>query len=321
MKSRGASYLRAIGNRLAAGIPIFLIVTFLATLLSDLTPGSAAQAILGELATSEQVAQLNARYGFDRPAWERHIDWLGKLFQGDLGRTMYSQQPVAQLLLSRALVTFELAFGALALALLIAVPLAMVTSVRAGGRLDSIVQAVTAFILAIPVFVTVVVLGLFFSITLRWLPATGWVSFADDPLGNLRYAALPILCLAFGQTAYLYRVARNEFLSTLQEDFVLVARAKGMPISYIMFRHVLRPSLPQLATVIGLSMTSLLGGSFMVESFFAVPGIGWTMLDAVNTHDFPVLQAILSLTVVIFVVIYMLMDLAYAIIDPRVEVQ
>jgi peptide/nickel transport system permease protein len=319
MRSVRSTYLRAIGARLLAGIPVFLLVTFSATALSDLMPGSAAQTILGENATLEQIAALNAEYGYDRPAVLRYLDWLGGLMRGDLGLTMFSRQSVAELVLNRALVTFEIAILAMLVSLLIGVPLAMITAARSGGLLDSALRAITSTLLSIPTFVSVVVLGYVFAIVLRWLPATGWVSPFVDPLGNLMFVALPVMSLCVHQSAYFYRVSRSQFVSTLQEDFVLVARAKGLSTWYILLRHALRPSLPQVLTVFGLSMTFLLGGSFIVESYFAVPGIGWTVLNAVKNHDLPVVQAILSLTVMIFVLMFILVDIGYALIDPRVE--
>jgi peptide/nickel transport system permease protein len=313
-------YLRAAAKRFLAGIPVFVVVTFAATGLSGLAPGSAAQLILGENATPAQIAALNAQYGYDLPVLERYLFWLGRLFQGDLGVTLYSQQSVARLLVDRAAVTFEIAFLAMAVSLLVGVPLAMLTASRPGGLADKALVAITSVMLSVPTFVIVVLLGFVFAIVLRWLPATGWISFSEDPLGNLRCAALPVLCLSVHQAASFYRVARSEFIAVLQEDYVVVARAKGLPTGTIMRTHVFRPALPQILTVMGLSMTYLLGGSFIVESYFAVPGIGWTVLSAVNSHDFPVMQAILSLTVVIFVVVFMLVDLGYALIDPRVDV-
>jgi peptide/nickel transport system permease protein len=321
LRSLRASILRAVGFRLVAGIPVFLLVTFAATALSDFMPGSAAQTILGDQATPQQIAMLNAAYGYDQPAVERYAGWLWRLLHGDLGTTLYSQQSVAALLVNRAAVTFEIAVLAMLVALIIAIPLAMYTATHQGGAADNLLRVVSSTLLSIPVFVTVVVLGYLFAIVLTWLPATGWVSLFADPVGNLQHVALPVACLAVHQTAYFYRVSRGEFIATLQEDFILVARAKGLPTGYILMRHLLRPSLPQVLTVLGLSMTYLLGGSFIVESYFAVPGIGWTVLNAITTHDFPVVQAILSLTVVIFVVVFILVDLGYALIDPRVEMK
>jgi peptide/nickel transport system permease protein len=166
----------------------------------------------------------------------------------------------------------------------------------------------------------VVLFAFLFAVTLRWLPAGGWTSPGEGLLANLYYAALPVLCLAIYETAFFYRVSRGEFIATLQEDFVLVARAKGMPTSYILLRHVLRPSLASLITFFGLSLGRLLGGSFIVESFFVVPGIGWTAVNAVANNDIATLQGILLLAVLMYIVIFILIDIGYAIIDPRVTV-
>lgn len=319
MQSRAAPYVKAISKRLLAGIPVFILVTFGATALSSLAPGSPAQLILGDNATPEQVQALDKLYGYDLPLWERYLHWLGGLLRGDLGQTLFSQQPVLQIVFDRAAVTFEIAFLAM-LVSLIGIPLAMFAASNQGGLLDRALRSIASVLLAVPTFVIVVLLSYLFAIVLRWLPATGWVNFTEDPLGNLWYVALPVLCLTLHQTAYLYRVARNEFVTTLQEDFIQVARAKGLPLSYILWRHALRPAMPQILTVMGLSLTYMLAGSFVVESYFAVPGIGWTVLTAVKSHDIPLVQAILSLTVVIFVVIFMLVDIGYSIIDPRVSV-
>lgn len=316
---RAPALLRAVGTRLLAGVPVFLLVTFASTVLSALMPGSVAQAILGDTATPEQIAALNARYGYDLPVWERYLAWLWRFLRGDLGETVFSQQPIATVLLDRTLVTFEIAFLALSLSLLLAMPLAMLAASRANGPLDGALRAVTSLMLSVPTFVTVVVLGFVFAIVLRWLPATGWIGFLEDPLGNLTCAALPVLCLSVHQTAAFYRVARAEILTVLQEDYVQVARAKGLPQRHILLRHALRPALPQMLTVVGMSLTYFLGGSFIVESYFAVPGIGWTVLNAVGSHDIPLMQAILALTVAIFVVVFILVDIGYALVDPRVE--
>lgn len=316
-----ASYVRAIGMRLLAGLPVFLAVTFAATVLSDFMPGSAAQMILGDQATQQQIADFNAQYGYDKPSWERYFTWLWKAVHGDFGTTIYSHQPVSAVLFDRAAITFEIAILAMLLSLALALTFAMITAIRPGSVLDSTLRAISSALLSLPVFVTVVILSYLFSIVLRWLPATGWVSFQSDPLGNLRSATLPVLCLSVQQTAYFYRVIRSELVATLKEDFILVVKARGLSTTYVLLRHALRPSLPQVLTVFGLSMTYLLGGSFIVESYFAVPGIGWTILAAVSNHDLPLVQAILSFTVLVFVLVFILVDLGYALIDPRVEVR
>jgi peptide/nickel transport system permease protein len=303
-----------------AGIPVFVLVTFAATALSDLIPGSAAQAILGDSATPQQIAALNAKYGYDQPVVVRYVGWLTRLLRGDLGQTLYSQQSVFGLLLERAAITFEIALLAMLTALAIAIPLAMVSALAPAGPLDQFFRGVSSVILSVPIFVKVVVLGFVFALLLRWLPATGWISLTSDPLGNLRHVALPVMCISLAPAAYFYRVARGEIVATLQEDFVLLARAKGIPTAYILLRHVLRPSLTPVVAVFGLSMTHLLGGSFIVESYFAVPGIGWTLLSAVRGHDLPTVQGILSVVVIVYVLVFILVDISYSLIDPRIEI-
>ncbi len=321
MRGRRSTYLRAIGLRILAGIPVFFIVTFAAQFLTDLIPGSVASSILGTAASQEQIDALNAQYGFNKPVYERYWDWLVRLAHGDLGQTLFSQQSVAGLLIERAAVTFELAFLALGLALLIAIPLALFTAMRPGGLFDGLLRAITSVILSIPSFVIVVIFSFIFAITLTWLPAGGWVPPTQDVLTNLRYAAIPVMCLGIYECAFFYRLARGEFIATLQEDFILVARAKGLPTSYILLRHVLRPSLTSVLTFFGISLGRLLGGSFIVENYFIVPGIGYTAVSSVGSHDLATLQAILMLCVLVYIVIFILVDLGYAAIDPRVSVQ
>ncbi len=320
MRGTRATYLRAIGMRILAGVPVFFLVTFAALALSDLMPGSAAGAILGPAATQEQIDALNAQYGFDRPIFERYVGWLARLVHGDLGTTLFSQQSIAGLLLERAAITFQLAFMALGLALLVSIPLALFTAMRPGGIVDNVLRALSSVVLSIPSFVIVVIFSFVFAVTLTWLPAGGWVAPTESLAENLRYAALPVMCLSIYETAFFYRLARGEFIATLQEDFILVARAKGLPTRYILLRHVLRPSLTSVLTFFGLSMGRLLGGSFIVESFFVVPGIGWTAINSVASKDIPTLQAILLLAVVVYIVIFILVDIGYSLIDPRVSV-
>ncbi len=320
MRGVRSTYLRAISGRVLAGIPVFFIVTFAALALSDLMPGSAANAILGPAATQEQIDLLNARYGYDQPIIERYLLWLGNLVQGDLGQTLFSRQQISEVLIDRVLVTYQLAFMALGVSLLVAIPTALYTAMRPGGKLDSLLRAISSFVLSIPSFVIVIIFAFIFAVTLRWLPAGGWVRPTEDALENLRYAALPVMCLAIYETAFFYRIARGEFIATLQEDFVLVARAKGLPTRYILLRHVLRPSLIPVLTFFGLSLGRLLGGSFIVEAFFVIPGIGWTAVQSVGSQDIPMVQAILLVAVLSYIVIFILVDIGYAIIDPRVSV-
>lgn len=317
---RQGTLLRAVFSRILAGLPVFFIVTLGATALTDLMPGSPASVILGGAATQDQIDQLNARFGYDQPLLVRYWGWLTRLLRGDLGETLLSHQSVGALLLERGAVTFELAFLALFVSLAIAIPVALFTAMRPKSLIETLLRALSSVILSIPSFVIVVVMAFLFAVTLQWLPAGGWSPVSKGLAQNLRYAALPVACLALYETAFFYRVARVEFVATLQEDFILVARARGMSVPYILLRHALRPSLAPLTTYMGLAIGRLLGGSFIVESFFLVPGIGWTAINSVAGKDIAMLQGILLLAVIVYIVVFILIDLGYALIDPRVRV-
>jgi peptide/nickel transport system permease protein len=314
--------LRAIGTRLAYGIPVFLIVTFGVAMLVELMPGSPGAAILGDQATPEAVAAINDRYGYNLPPLVRYGNWLAGVFRFDFGQTLFTQESVSDVLLRRLAVTAELAGIALLLALVVAIPLALVAAIKQGGILDRAMNMISSALLSIPSFVSVVLVSLVFTVWLKSFPATGWVPLTDDVGLNLKFAFLPALALSLYESAFFYRVVRSDMVATLREDFVLVARAKGLPKwRVIALRHVLRPSLTSLVTVFGLSVGRLLGGAVIVEFFFSVPGVGGEAIAAVGVKDMGVLQAIVTLGVVIYVVLFILVDLAYAWIDPRVSVQ
>jgi peptide/nickel transport system permease protein len=312
--------VRAIGRRLLYGIPVLFVVTLGAAALSEFMPGSPAQAILGEQATAEQIKALNHAYGWDKPIFDRYWHWLGSALHGDLGLTVFGNEHVASLLVHRLAVTGELAALALAMALAVSVPLALLAAYHRGGLLDRAAHTVSSMLLSVPSFVSVVLLALLFTAQLGWLPATGWVPLTRNAFENLRYAMLPALSLAVYEGAFFYRVLRAEIAGTLREDFVLVARDKGLSRSYILRRHVLRLSLGSLVTVFGLSLGRLLGGAVIAETFFAVPGLGAEAVSAVSEKDLGVLQGIVALAVVVYVLVFILVDLAYAWVDPRISV-
>jgi peptide/nickel transport system permease protein len=312
---------RAIGLRLLYGIPVLFIVTLGAAALSVFMPGSPAQAILGDQATADQVDALNHQFGWDKPILEQYGNWLWAALHGDLGVTVLGGEHVASLLVHRLAVTGEIALLALAMALLVAVPLALAAAYRRGGFLDHAAHTVSSMLLSVPSFVSVVLLALIFTAWLGMFPATGWVPLSENPWENLRYAFLPALALAVYEGAFFYRVLRTDLGATLREDFVLVARAKGLSRSYILRRHVLRLSLGALVTVFGLSLGRLLGGAVIAETFFAVPGLGAEAVNAVSQKDIGILQGIVALAVVVYVVVFILVDLAYAWIDPRISVR
>lgn len=312
---------KAIGIRLLYGIPVLFLVTLGAAALSQFMPGSPAQAILGDSATTQSIKALNHRYGWDRPVLAQYWTWLDHALHGNLGVSVINGEHIGSMLVQRLAVTGELALLAEAMSLAVAIPVALVAAFRRHGIFDRVAHTVSSALLSLPQFVSVVLLALLFTATLQVFPATGWVPITHSLVDNLRYALLPAIALAVYEGAFFYRVLRTELEATLREDFVLVARAKGLSKSYILRRHVLRLSLGSLVTVFGLSLGRLLGGAVIAETFFAVPGLGAAAVSAVSQKDMATLQGIVALAVVVYVVVFILVDLAYAWVDPRIAVK
>jgi peptide/nickel transport system permease protein len=206
------------------------------------------------------------------------------------------------------------------MAFAVVIPLALYTAYRAGGRTDRTANVVTSGLVSMPPFLTALLLVFLFALTLRAFPATGWVRFVDDPLGNLRSAFLPALALALTEIAVLTRVLRSDLIATLQEDYILSAKAKGLPTRYVLLRHALRPSSFSLVTLAGLSLGRLIGGAVIVETLFALPGIGQLLVNATLAKDAVVVQGVVIFVALVYVALNVLTDLFYTILDPRTRV-
>lgn len=304
-------------RRAAHLLAVLLLVTLAAAALVDLVPGSPAVAILGPSATPQQIAELDAAYGFDRPFPERYLDWVGGLATGDLGRSVQSGRPVLATILERLPVTLEIALLAVGISLLVAVPLGVHTGSRVGGPLDRAVTAASSALMSIPVFVAGVVLIYLLALTTGWFPVSGWAPLTDGIAANLHFAFLPAVALAVGETPALLRLLRGDVAATLREDFVRTAATRGLPRRYILFRHVLRPSALPLVTMAAVVFGRLLAGSVVVESLFALPGLGGLALQSIPAKDIPVIQGLVVLVAVAYVAVNALVDLGYTVLDPR----
>lgn len=306
-------------RRVGYGILVVLLVTFSVSLLLSFAPGSVAQTILGEEATPENIAALNASLGFDRPFIVQYLDWLGNALRGDLGTSPITHIPVMQSIAQRIPVTFEIALLALVISLIIAIPLAIVSASKPGSTLDRGISAITSVFLSVPAFVAGPVLIFFFAVSLNAFPALGWKPIEDGLGPNLRAAFLPALAAGLTEIASFHRVLRADLIGTLREDYVAAARAKGLSSRYVMFRHAFRPSSFSLLTISGLSLARLIGGTVIVETLFALPGLGQFIANAVVTRDVIAVQGTVAFIAVIFVVMNMLVDVAYGLVDPRVR--
>ena len=308
-----------VAQRLLYLVPVLLAVSLLTFLIASLLPGDLAYTILGDQATPEKVAALRHDMGLDQPIWWRYLSWLGHVLQGDFGRSFRTGQTVLQAVAERLPVSLELMLLAQLGALTIGIPLAIACAVRSGGAFDRFKTGSAFSMLSVPAFLSAILLIYLFAVELRWLPATGYIPFHEDPVGNLRCFLLPALTLALGEWPVLMRVLRSDMIATLQEDYIAMARAKGLKPSRILLVHALKPSSLTLVTVTGINIGRLIGGTVIVESIFALPGIGRLLLSAIFTRDLIILQGVVLIVALGYVLINFVVDLLYAVLDPRIR--
>lgn len=308
-----------VAGRLFYLVPVLVVVSMLTFLIASLLPGDLAYVILGDQATPEKVAALRHDMGLDQPIWWRYISWLGHVLEGNFGRSFRTGQTVLQAVAERLPVSFELMLLAELGALVIGIPLAIACAVRSGSAFDRFMTGSAFGMLSVPVFLSAILLIYLFAVNLRWLPATGYVPFAEDPVGNLRCFVLPALTLALGEWPVLMRVLRSDMITTLQEDYIAMARAKGLKPSRILMVHALKPSSLTLVTVTGINIGRLIGGTVIVESIFALPGIGRLLLGAIYTRDLVILQGVVLIVAFGYVLMNFIVDMLYAVLDPRIR--
>src|SRR5580698_6472276 len=308
-----------VARRLLYLVPVLVAVSLLTFLIASLLPGDLAYVILGDQATPDKVAALRHDMGLDQPIWWRYASWLGHVLQGDFGRSFRTGQTVLQAVSERLPVSIELMLLAELAALAIGIPLAIACAVRSGSAFDRFVTGSAFGMLSVPAFLAAILLIYLFAVELRWLPATGYVPFSEDPVANLRAMVLPALTLALGEWPVLMRVLRSDMIATLQEDYIAMARAKGLKPSRILLVHALKPSSLTLVTVTGINIGRLIGGTVIVESVFALPGIGRLLLGAIYTRDLIILQGVVLCVACGYVLMNFIVDMLYAVLDPRIR--
>jgi peptide/nickel transport system permease protein len=313
------SMLLFVARRLLYLLPVLIAVSLLTFLIASLLPGDLAYVILGDQASPDKVEALRHDMGLDQPVVVRYLGWLGHLLQGDLGRSFRTGQTVLQAVAERTPVSFELMLFAEVIGLAIGVPLAIVCAARSGGPFDRLMTGTAFGMLSVPTFLSAILLIYLFAVQLRWLPATGYVPFTEDPFGNLRFMVLPSLTLALAEWPGIMRVLRSDMIAALQEDYIALAKAKGLKPSRILFVHALKPSSLTLVTITGINIGRLIGGALIVETIFALPGIGRLLVSAIATRDLIILQGVVLLVAAGFVIMNFIVDLLYAVLDPRIR--
>lgn len=314
---------KVIGLRLARLALTLFAVTFLSFIMTALLPGDPVDAILGVNAPRdpEVIAQIEEELGLNDPVLVRYANWLGDAVRGDLGESYINRgQPVMDTIMDRLPVTAQLAFMAIFIAVIFAVPIGVIGAYRQGKWQDQSTSAAVQVALSVPNFITGIFLIWLFAVTLKWLPASNWNRISDKGLiENLKTAILPATALALTQMAIFSRLVRSDMIATLQENFVLSAKAKGLSDRYVLFRHALRPSSLSLATIVGINFGALLGGTVIIETLFAIPGLGFRLINAINQRDILVIQGITVFVAVAYVVINTVVDLFYTVLDPRIR--
>lgn len=302
--------------RLAA---VILSVTCITFLMVDLMPGDVAYLIAGQEASLEDVRAIREKLGLDQPIVIRYLKWLAQVAGGNLGRSYLTHEPVLDAIVYRLPVTLELMLLAQLLALGLAIPAGIFCAYRPRSMGDKAIGAVAFATMSVPVFVMALVLILVFALKLRWLPATGYIPLSEGLWPNIRSLILPAVSIAMVEWVSLMRVLRSDMIATLQEDYILMARSKGLPASHILLRHALRPSLFTLITILGMQIGHLIGGALIIEVIFALPGIGRLLVGAIYGQDFMMVQGCVLLIAVAYVVVNSLVDLCYFLLDPRIR--
>lgn len=308
-------------KRLLMTVPTLFLVSVAVFVLLRLVPGDPAQLMLGDAGDDQQLAQLRAAMGLDRPLPMQYLLWVGKVASGDLGRSLANDLPVLPLLLERFQVTAVIVLVAVGLAAAIAVPAGLFAAWRQNSILDLAIVAGSTLLLSIPSFWFGLLLLLFFGLKLGWLPVIGYVPFSENFGQAVKYTILPIATLALIEAGIITRMARASTIEVLRLEYITHARAKGVPESGVLWRHALPNAFAPTWTLIGLIMGNLLGGIAVVETVFTLPGLGRLLVDGIFARDYPVVQGCMLLAILVYVLVNLVVDLLYPVFDPRVTAE
>ena len=308
-----------IARKLIQLIPILFVVSFVVFAMLLMLPGDPTIALLGESAGETAREALRHKLGLDQPIYVQYFRWLWTLLNGDWGRSLRSQELVVQMLMARVPVTLELTFLAICVSVSIGVPAGILAALKRNTLINSIISSIGMAGIAMPHFWAGILLIMLFSLTLRWLPPSGYVPLWIDPLINLRSLIMPALMLGFSMSALVMRQTRSSMLDCLSQDYVRTARAKGVSEVRVVVEHALRNALIPVVTVIGLQMGELVSGAVVTETIFSLPGLGRMIVDGIFERDFAPVQAGILVTVMGVLIVNLLTDLSYALLDKRIK--
>ncbi len=306
-------------RRLLATVPVMAIVAIIVFSLLYLTPGDPAAVLAGEQATAADIERLRIALGLDQPFLTRFGQWIGGVVQGDLGTSVFSRRPVMDLIIQRLEPTIALTVASLLIAVAIALPLGIIAAWRSGGIVDRVAMSFAVLGFSVPVFVLSYLLIMLFSVELKILPVQGYVPIAYGIGPFLSHLILPALSLGIVNAALIARITRAAMLEVLNQDYIRVARAKGLSVRKVLLKHALKNAAVPIVTVIGISFALLISGVVVTETVFNIPGLGRLTVDAILRRDYPVIQGVILVFSATYVVVNLLVDLSYGLFDPRIK--
>jgi peptide/nickel transport system permease protein len=306
-------------RRILATLPVMAVVATVVFLMLRLTPGDPAVVLAGDNATTEQIERIRTVLGLDRPIYEQFVSWIGRLARGDLGTSIFTQLPVTTLIGQRVEPTVMLSLTTIVFSVLVAVPLGVLAAWRAGTWTDRLIMVFAVAAFSFPVFVLGYLLIFEFGLTLRWLPTQGYRSPFDDLWGFVRTITLPTLTLSAIYIALITRITRASVIEVLNEDYIRTARAKGQSEGKVLFRHALKNAAVPIVTIIGIGVALLIGGAVVTETVFNIPGLGRLVVDAILRRDYPIIQGLILVFSFVYILINLLIDIAYTMLDPRIR--
>jgi peptide/nickel transport system permease protein len=312
--------LEFLARRLASALITLALASVVVFVVLEVLPGDPAEVMLGTEARPDTLKALRAKFGFDRPPVERYLSWISGLAVLELGNSYAYGTAVTKLIADRLVVTLPLGLMALSWATIVAIPLGVFAAWKRGTAADWAVMGFGQLGISVPNFWFGILLVLAFAVSLNWLPAGGFPGWRTDPLGSLRSLILPALALSLSEIAILSRITRSSMLDTLREDYVRTARAKGVPERAVLMKHALRNALIPIVTVAGLLAGFLIAGAIIVETVFRLPGVGQLVFDSINNRDLIVIKNIVILITTCVLAVNLLIDVAYAFLDPRPKV-
>ena len=314
-----------VARRVLLFVPTLIGVSVVIFVLMRFVPGDIAEILASEAGTQsadvveEHIAEIRQELGLDRPIWVQYLDWMKGAVAGDFGTSFWEKRPVSEIIAERFPRSMELAILTIIIAMIWAVPLGVISAVRQNTWADYLVRVISISGLSIPLFLTGILILYFLIRTFHWMPPLEFVGLFDDPYGNFQQLIWPALAQAFYISAPITRLTRSQMLDVIREDYVRTARSKGLRERVVVYHHALRNALLPVVTFIGWWSGRLLGGLVIMEFIFGIPGMGTSLIDSVNHRDYPTTQAIVFLLALVFLSLNLIIDLLYAVIDPRIR--